>query len=86
MEALIFKNLRSRIASKRICRSEVLDGLQKLVQNRISREQIRQSFQCFLGRLLVPTQLYHVLSGLLFAAIPKRLTGGSDSQLTARRP
>jgi hypothetical protein len=29
-----------------------------VLQSNINREQIRQSFQCFLGRLLVPTQLY----------------------------
>jgi len=29
-----------------------------VLQSRINREQIRQSFQLFLGRFLVPTQLY----------------------------
>jgi hypothetical protein len=30
-----------------------------VLQSRINREKIRQSFQLFLDRFLVPTQLYH---------------------------
>jgi hypothetical protein len=30
-----------------------------VLQSRIDREKIRQSFQSFLGRFLVPTQRYH---------------------------